>query len=329
MLSLQRTSMARDNEKKPGLSAVHEGREARLRGRYSRPTANLLIYAVVGVLAVLGGYRLIWGRKLDSSREALLSQERAARTTVGAEWEKLQGNLEKFTIDGAGPYAGDLVAPEAKTWDFRARPGVYLRIRTADAQNATLLRKAAPFSVKDAFTGCLLREPNAALAQGQADAGAFAEQPWNLKQAYQATRVLTDEWEHEVQESGDDMRLRVFEQQYEKAKREEIPLAIDIVKKAEFYLFVLDEDVEEARATADGGAITVADLALVRHPARIYIYDLKANKLLVRLRKEVDASFRFAGERTAMSTETQQAMQRQVNNCALGQETWKTINGSP
>jgi hypothetical protein len=112
------------------------------------------------------------------------------------------------------------------------------------------------------------------------------------------------------------MRLRVFSEQYDKAVREEIPLAIDLVTRARFFLLVLDEEVPEA-APGDGGRVTEETLQLVAHPARVSLFDLKADKELFRLRRSGGALVISAGERVVTDPETRDAMQRQANNCSL------------
>ena len=69
-----------------------------------------------------------------------------------------------------------------------------------------------------------------------------------------------------MRDADDDLRLRVFVEQYDKAIREEIPLAIDVVKRAQFFLLVLDEDVPEAAAFADGGPLDRGGAAAGRAP---------------------------------------------------------------
>src|SRR5262249_23230278 len=146
------------------------------------------------LLASLVAYKIISGHQLDVAKRDLLGKARAISTTVGAEWYPLRDKVEGITLDAAKEFRGDFVDSEAARWDFRALPGIYLRMRVADAKDIESLRRAASESQKDGFTGCLLREPNAAAAKGEQDGGAFAEQPWNLRQAYSATRVLTDDW---------------------------------------------------------------------------------------------------------------------------------------
>jgi hypothetical protein len=241
--------------KEPGLKSIRDAREQRERGQ-NRVTPQQVLFVLVTAVTVLVIYNYISGRNLDVAKDKLLQKQRAVQATVGAEWRPLRDGLEKIALDDAAAFRGDFVDPVGAKWDFRALPGIYLRMRVVDARDASTLRKAAQRSARDSFAGCLLREPNPAAAKGLPDAGAFADQPWNLRQGYAATRILTDDWVREVKESDDDLRLRVFEQQYDKAIRDEIPLAIDFIKRAQFFLLVLDEDANAARAFSDGGVVT-------------------------------------------------------------------------
>ncbi len=312
-----------------GLKAVQAARAERTKSKFGNVDGRVWMVAGGAVVTTLVVAYLLNDRTLSSEKEEILSQQRAAVSTVGAEWNPLRDKLEKITLDLAAKFDGDKVDVEGAKMDFRASPGLYLRMRLADARDADSLRKHAKESAKDAFTGCLLREPNAALARGDADAGAGPEQPWNLHRAYSATRVMTEEWANEVKAADDKDRLRVFRQQYDKAKREEIPLAIDIVKRAQFYLVVLDEDVPEARELSDGGTITEEALQQVPHPARIRIVNLKTGGEIASLRKSAEADFQFVGERAVRDPETLAAMKRQVNNCALAQQVWAALRPPP
>jgi hypothetical protein len=120
-----------------------------------------------------------------------------------------------------------------------------------------------------------------------------------------------------VKDADDDLRLRVFAEQYDKAVKTEIPLAVDVVKQARFFLLVLDEDVPEAAKLTDGGGITEEALQLVPHPSRVHLFDLASGKEILRLRRTGDARVIPAGERMVTDSETRDAMQRQANNCSL------------
>lgn len=313
-----------------GLQAVKSARAERKQSKYGKISGKAWLVAAAAVVATLALAYLLSDRTLGTEKDEILAQQRAAVSTVGAEWYPLRDKLEKITLDAAAGFAGDKVDVEAAKMDFRSSPGIYLRLRVADARDLPSLRKNAKDSVKDAFTGCLLREPNVALARGDADAGVGPEQPWNLNKAYTSTRVLTDEWANEVKLSDDKDRLRVFRQQYEKAKRDEIPLAIDIIKRAQFFLLVLDEDVPEARElSGDAGTITQEGLQQVPHAARVHIVNLRTGAEIARMRKTAEADFQFVGETAVRDPEVRAAMKRQVNNCALAQMVWSTLRPPP
>ena len=324
-----------------GLKAIRDARLERTRSKTGRIGGKTMLSAILSVITIVAVAWMYRERSLGAQKEEVLSKQRAAIATVGAQWFPLRDRLEKLTLEAAGAYKGDAVDPGAAQWDFRGLPGIYLRMRVEDAKDAEALRKRAKESARDSFVGCLLRENNpslAAMARGEQDAGTgWQDQPWNLRLAYASTRILTDEWAAEVKNAEDELHLRVFVQQYDKAKTEEIPLAIDIVTRAQFFLLVLDEDVPEAQALlGDAGAksSSVHEEALqqVAHPTRVHIVDLRAKdgaKEMVRLRREAEADFRFAGEHTIRDRSVLAAVKRQVNNCALAQTVWASIRPAP
>lgn len=299
-----------------GLPAIARARSDRLSGR-ARWTTQAGLLAAAAVIAGLIAHRVVSDRDLYAGRQGLLAKQRAVAATLGVEWYPMRDRLESEVLEAAKGFAGDLVDPVARQGEFRSQPGLYLRMRVADAGDVASIRRTAAEAKKDAFAACLLREPNERGIRGEIDGGAFAEQPWNLGQAYAATRVLTEEWVGEVRAADDDLRLRVFTEQYEKAVREEVPLAVDVVRRARFFLLVLDEDVPEAAVPAEGGAITEGALQLVPHPARIHVFDLTSGREILRLLRSGDARVIPASEHFVVDSETREAMQRQANNCAL------------
>jgi hypothetical protein len=305
-----------------GLGIIAQTRDDRARGA-SRWTTQAGLVAGGAIVAGLIAHKVVSDHELNAGRQALLAKQRAVLATLGAEWVPLRDDLERDVLSASGAakatteYPGDQIDAMARSGEFRSQPGLYLRMRMADASSPQIIRKVAADAKRDAFAACLLREPNERAMRGDVDGGAFADQPWNLGQAYAATRILTDEWAESVKEADDDLRLRVFLEQYDKAIREEIPLAIEVVKRAQFFLLVLDEDVPEAAAFTDGGAMTEEALELVVHPARVFLFNLSGNKLILRLRRSGGARVVPAGEHAVTDEETRDAMQRQANNCAL------------
>jgi hypothetical protein len=317
--------MAQKRKGERGLPAIGRSREDRAGGR-ARWTTQAGVVAAVAVVAGLIAHRVVSQHELDKTRDGLLAKQRAVAVTLGPEWFPLRDKLEAYVLAGARDYAGDSVDPLARRPELRSQPGLYLRMRVADAKDAESVRKVAADSRKDAFAGCFLREPNDRGLRGEVDGGAFAEQPWNLGRAYTATRILTDDWVADVKGTDEDLRMRAFVDQYDKAVKTEIPVAIDVVKRAQFFLLVLDEDVPEARQHVDGGGITEEALQLEPHPARVYLYDLASGKELLRVRRVGDARVMQVGERMITDTETREAMQRQANNCALASRVDEAMN---
>jgi hypothetical protein len=336
---------AGDKPREIGLKAIHDARVERGRSKHGRISGTAALVAGLAVVSIVVASWQYREHSLSGQKDDLLAKQRAAQTTVGAAWTPLRDALEKTTLDAAtGAYKGDFVDPEASKWDFRSLPGIYLRMRTEDAKDAASLRKKAKDSGRDGFVACLLRENNptmAAIARGEDAGSPWQDQPWNLRLAYASTRVLDDDWATEVKNAEDEIHLRVFVQQYEKAKTEEIPLAVEIVTRAKFFLLALDEDVPEARDLApDAGAgkppkVTEEELEQVPHPVRVEILKLEATKPgqaptakeMVRLRREPEGGFRFAAGGGVRDPRMIAAVKRQVNNCELAQEVWSAVKG--
>jgi hypothetical protein len=242
--------------------------------------------------------------------------------------------LEDWTVEAAGPYAGDLVAPQLKGWDFAGQPGIYLRLRRENATSVPALRKASASSLRDGFTACLFHEPNADPTSGppckashDCAAGTFCNevdhcmppaQPFNLRAAYHGTRVLGEEWSVDLRTASDDMRMRLLEREFDGAVKDDVPLVIDLLTRAQFYLLVLDEDPPGVALPADKpGALETIQAA--PHTARVMLFGLKPgmDRALLRVRREVAGRFIPAGENAASDPDIIEAQQRQVNSCQL------------
>ena len=307
-----------------GLPAILRAREERSSGR-TRWTMQAGIIAGACVIGGLVAHLLVQDHDLKVDRQALLAKQRAVGATLGVEWTPVRDRLEADILGAAKDFAGDHVEPEARKGDFRTQPGLYLRMRVVDARDASTVRRIAADAKKDGFAACLLREPNERGLRGEIDGGAFAEQPWNLGQAYSATYLLTDDWVQSVKDADDDLRMRVLKEQYEKTVRDDIPFAIDIVRQSSFFLLVLDEDSPDALPYADAGRTAEESLQMVAHPTRVFLFDLATNKEMLRLRRSVDARVIPAGEHVVTDPEIRDAMQRQANNCALARSVENTL----
>ncbi len=292
----------------PGLPAIRKLREDRKRGRFARPTANLLLLSVAGIALTLCVYWVISQRELSASKSALLARHEAVESTLGREWFPLRDRIEQLVVAASGPWRGDAVdnAPSALSVD-RSKM-IYLRMKQSDSVNSASIRSAAQVSLRDGFLSCFVRRPEKRAA----------DEAWNLRQAYASTRVLQPEWVSEVREAGDSLRLRVFQQQFDKAVRDEIPLAVDIVKGAQLFVLVLDEPGSDP-------SMDEAALQSVAHPSRVFLFDLAASGAeLMRVRRVGYAAL-LGGAVASADEATAVAMRRQANNCSLGEQARATL----
>jgi hypothetical protein len=315
-----------------GLTAIEESRVSRKQGRLPAIPPRFMLWTAT-VIVAWGIY--YWRRtqgEIESQKAALFARQRGIVTELGSKFEPLRQRIEDWTMNEAGPYAGDIAAPELGKWDFATQPGIYLRLRLSDATAVTSIRKAAQASLRDAFTACLFRVPNADPTSGppckashDCAAGTFCNeldhcmppaQPYNMRAAYYGTRVLGEDWTVSLRTAGDDMKMRLLEREFDSAVKDDIPLVIDLLTRAQFFLLVLDEDPAELEASAKPALDALQAMA---HPARVTLFGLKPgmDRVLLRLRREIDARFIPAGESAPTDPGLVAAQQRQVNSCQL------------
>src|SRR5689334_3133232 len=312
-----------------GLVAIEESKANRKSGKLPQIPPRFILWTITVIVA----WSIYYWRKtqgeIESQKAQLFARQRGIVTELGAKFDPLRQRIEDWTVKEAGPYAGDVAAPELGKWDFATQPGIYLRLRLSDAAAVPSLRKAAQSSLRDAFTACLFREPNADPASGPAckashdcAPGTFCNeldhcmppaQPYNMRAAYHGTKVLGEEWTVRLRTAGDDMTMRLLEREFESAVKDDIPLVIDLLTRAQFFLLVLDEDPAEP---PPGEKPTLDALQAMPHPARVTLFGLKPgmDKPLLRVRRVIDGRFIPAGESAASDPDLVAAQQRQVNS---------------
>jgi hypothetical protein len=321
--------MADEPPRGRGLPSIDQAREAR--GKMRWPSTKFWGYAAL-ILAVSAIF--YWKRsqgQLDSARQALMAKQRAVAVELGPRWNPMREKIESWTIALANDPGADVVDAETlKKWDFRDQAGLYLRLRVEDAKSVESVRKHAKDSLRDAFTACLMRVSNPNPLAGaeckrtrDCPAGDFCNemnrcsrpsQPFNLRVAYRTMHVLSDEWVREVQEAGTDLRFRLLSGTFEDTIREDIPLAIELLTRAQYYLVVLDEPPAEAAKPAQG-SMTAEAIQAVPHFARVAVWNLTDGKLVLRVRRE--ANGQLLGAPPGVDADVLDARQRQANSCAL------------
>ncbi|AUX42013.1 hypothetical protein SOCE26_034380 [Sorangium cellulosum] len=305
-----------------GLPSVHKAREARSKMRW--PPAKFWGYTAV-VLAVSAILHWKWSQgQIESARQKLMARQRAVAVELGPRWFPMRERVEGWTLELSRSAGAELVDREAlKAWDFRDLAGIYLRLRVDEATSVDALRKNAQQSLKDAFTSCLLRAPNPNPLAGaeckrtrDCPAGEHCNenercsrpaQPFNLRVAYRTMQVLSDEWVRDTQDASSELRLRLLESSFDDTMRDDVPLAAELLTRAQYYLLVLDEPAE--------GAATTEALLATPHTARIGVWRLSDGKPILRIRREASGS--LIGGTPTVESNVLEARQRQANSCAL------------
>ncbi|AUX22208.1 hypothetical protein SOCEGT47_027090 [Sorangium cellulosum] len=288
------------------------------------PSAKFWGYTAI-VLAVSAILHWKWSQgQIESARQKLMARQRAVAVELGPRWFPLRERVEGWALDLARSAGDELVDREAlKAWDFRELAGIYLRLRVDEATSVDAIRKNAQRSLRDAFTACLLRVPNPNPLVGaeckrtrdcqtgeycnEADRCSRPAQPFNLRVAYRTMHVLSDEWVRDAQDASSDLRLRLLESSFDDTVRDDVPLAAELLTRAQYYLVVLDEPAE--------GATTTEALLAVPHMARVGVWRLSDGKPILRLRRE--ASGNLIGGTPSVEASVLEARQRQANSCAL------------
>ncbi|WP_245677672.1 hypothetical protein [Chondromyces crocatus] len=284
-------------------------------------------WAYAGIaLAVILILNWKWSQgKVESSRQKLMAKQRAVAVELGARWSSLRDRVEGWTTELAHNAGPEVVDKDAlKGWDFRQMPGIYLRLRTDQATTAEEVRKGAVGSLRDAFTACFLRANNPNPLAGKeclrtrdCERGEYCNendrcskpvQPFNLRIPYRSFRILSDEFVRDVQ-GANELGLRALDGTFEDNVNDDLPLATELLARAQYYLVVLDEPAE------DGKAQTTDELLASPHHARIGVWRLSDDKLVVRVRREASAELR--GGTPVVDDDVLGARQRQANSCAL------------
>lgn len=320
-----------------GLPAVHAARDARASGKIRYPSVKFWGYSAL-ILVVGAVLQWKWSSgEVESSRQTLMARQRAVAAELGPRWFPLRDKIERWTTELAGEPGAEVIDHDAlKSWDFRDKSGIFLRLRVQDAKTPEAIRSGARNSLRDAFTACLMRVPNPDATAGapcrrtrdcatgefcnEQDHCSKPSQPFNLRVAYRTLHVLTEDWVHDAQETTSDLRVRALVAGFDDTVRDDIPLAVEVLQKAQYFLVVLDEDVPGlVLPGADAGASAPTEaIQGVPHFARVGVWRLSDGKQILRLRRE--AGGQLLGATPSVDAEVLASRMRQANSCALALE---------
>jgi hypothetical protein len=318
--------------KNRGLPSIQKARDDRAEGKTRWPAPKYWGYAAL-ILAITAILQWKWSdAEIERTKQKLLADQRGVAVELGPRWNPLREKIEKWTTELAANAGPEVIDREALgKWDFRGKSGIYLRLRVEEAKTPEDIRKGARDSLRDGFTACLMRVPNPSATAGkeckrtrdcparefcnEQDHCSRPAQPFNLRVAYRTMHVLSPEWTRDVQAVDSDLRMRLYKTSFEDAVKDDIPLAVELLTAAQYYMVVLDETPAGTQPpAADAGTMAEAVQA-VPHAARVAVFRLSDDKLMLRVRRE--AGGELIGVAPQADPEVLAARARQANGCAL------------
>ncbi|MEJ7729671.1 MAG: hypothetical protein WKG00_10670 [Polyangiaceae bacterium] len=297
------------------LGRPRRNRPKRLQESSARSPAMFVIVggAMVVVVALVLFIRREESGELDRRRQALLTTTDAGRAELSDQQSAFLPRVERWVTRLASEdwaddeTAADLTAPGALDELF-GRPTVYLRGVTPELTTPDLLRDAARASVKDAFLLCLLTPPHASseaavlsavrgVNYGGSMVDSLTRNVRRLHDAEAGLSVLAASWDSRARSAETPAAMKKLE-----AELQDAPTAAGFVAaSAEVLLLVVDDPPPGVGPPPSvPGREKVSMLGRVEerpHEARVAIVDLQQDRLLLRLRRKVDAGARFPSAR--------------------------------
>jgi hypothetical protein len=320
-----------------GLPSIDEARRSRSKIHWMPPK----FWAWTAV--ILGASFIVWWKKeegdIQSMRNDLLARQRAVVAELGPRWFPLRDKIEAWTGECARGKDEVIDRVALRAWDFRAMPGIYLRLAQREAETAERIRAAAVQSLHDAFTSCLLVAPNPNPLAGpkcksnkdcpqKQQCNEFEHcqdyaQPYNLRLGYKTMWPLSTEWVDDVQAIDRKLTMRGAVATFEDWNTYDLPVAVDLLTTAKYFLVVADEpapgEPEPAPAPAASAAAPDAGVSNAipsgPHFARICAWRLDDDRRVLSIRRE--AAGRLMGSGASADATSLEAQRRQANACAL------------
>lgn len=339
--------MRSTDPRRRGLPSLNEAREERKRrlvtGKARVYAGAPQFWAWTGLLFVAFGiiYWKIAQGELESAKSAVMAKQRAIAETLGPSIFPFRDKIEAWVQELATTKDFPRVAGDLTLERLQNEAGVYLRLQLKQAGSVEEIREAATRSLRDGFTSCLFvskkGEPGEACTRlADCPPGKLCSdwghceppsQPYNMRLAYRALRVLTSDWTDELHQAGTDLAVRAFELDLEAVTKNDVPIAAELLARARLFTVVLDEEpvggipppVEHEGADGSEAEEESEEERLHRtaHPARIGIWDLRTGENLLALRARADGQFVPVGDQRIVSARNLAAQKRQVNSCAL------------
>jgi hypothetical protein len=270
----------------------------------------------IAVAAVVIAWQIIAARvrsknDLERARAELLEAARVRTGALTPEEAGFMMRVEPWLEALSRAYEGDLVAEELRPPNALdaalARPSVYVRGPIAAFGSPAAVTEATAASTKDALVTCLLDPPASrsekavvgkvrAAYSSSAQADERTAQARALREVDAGVRELLQPW-------GDRARAAEDQEQIARIKKELAKLHVDETKRAaraELLIAAMDEPAEGGPTELDGER---------PHAIRVGLVDLRAARVVVRMRRRVDPSW--------VSPETRVMYASAVDACAF------------
>lgn len=348
---MRSVARARRSPYERGLPSLNEARAERLRAtvggkvRLRAMSPVFWLWAGLGIAVFAVVYWRIAAGELESQKNQVLAKRRAIEKTLGPRLLPFVSRIENWAAELARGKATEQIASDAN-WSLIAhRPGVYLRVRSEVASSPERLRRAASASLHDGFTSCFfIAEGSSDPRRGPAcqrsadcspgllcnewDVCSPPTRPYNMRLAYRAWRVLSSDFSDELREATNDLQVRAQEHEIDQVTRVDVPVAIEVLQRAQTATIVLDEPVEESVLKSVEpleGETQEERLQRLPHVVRVGIWELPSGRRLVRWFGRAEGRLLAVGRPVRLDPDIRAAQQRQANNCALAVDLKQAI----
>lgn len=334
-----------------GLPSLNEARAERRRAfavgkvRLRAMPPQFWLWTALGMAAFGVIYWRIAAGELESQKSAVMAKQRAIAKSLGPRIVPFAERIEQWAKELAGPWKNEWVEPSLR-WDSVAqKPGVYLRLPIEDTADVKKLRDSGMKSLHDGFTSCFFvgdswsnaTEGPKCKRNADCEPGLLCNdwevctrppRPYNMRLAYRALRVLTNDWTDQLYQAANDLEVRIRERDLDQVTRVDVPVSIELLQQAKFVTVVLDEAPDQKVLAANGTLPNESPEARVQrlpHAARVGIWNLANGQNLVRWRGWAEGRLVSAGKPVKLGPDTAAAQARQTNSCMLAWELKERI----
>ncbi len=295
---------------------------SRVGGRHARfdavPRASLLgviPLVAAGAAVIMVGLFLAarWQQRqqVEQARAALLGRVRTEGAFLTQEVETFLPRVEGWVHRLAHTYDGDRIASEIREGRSLAaqleRPVVYVRGDLEALASTDRFENAAAASLKDSFLLCLYERPESRTEgallnklRGMTPGGALVDRRtskvYRLHDAEAGLRVLQTPWLQRIERAEQPKDLNKLTSEFDRAPIEKAKHAV----LAEVLIAVIDEPSGSGSSELDSER---------PHDVRVAMVDLRADQVLLQVRRRVDPAWLSPGTRAVFA--------RGADGCAL------------